>query len=111
MGRRHIWKPREVIRALKHLGFTQAKKRGKGDHIWFYKRVTCLGGEKHTITTMVDRSVEDIPPGTMKYILNAVALDDETFSKAHRSAYNEEMYEAYLRTIPKNRLLPPAMRG
>lgn len=110
MGRRHIWKPREVVRALKRLGFTQAKRRGKGDHIWFYKRVTCLGGDDHTVVTMVDRSMEDIPPGTMKYILDALALDDEAFYKAYAGDYTEEMYEKYLSTIPRNRLLPPAMR-
>lgn len=111
MGRRHIWKPREVIRTLKNLGLTQAKRRGKGDHMWFYKRVTCLGGDKHTITTMVDRGVEDIPPGTMKYILDALTLDDETFYEAYKGDYTEEMYEEHLLTVPKNRLLPPAMRG
>lgn len=110
MGRRHIWKPREVIRALKRLGFTQAPKRGKGDHLWFYKQVHCLGHQEHTIVTMVDQGVQEIPPSTMKYILDAVALDDETFHKVYQGDYNAQMYEAYLRTVPKDRLLPPAMR-
>lgn len=110
MGRRHIWKPRQVIRALRKLGFTQDRKRGKGDHIWFYKRVICLGGEKHTIITMVDPGVDDIPHSTMGYILDALALDDERFYKAYTGEYTEEMYEAYLLTVPKERLLPPAMR-
>ena len=111
MGRRHIWKPREVIHALRNVGFTQAKRRGKGDHIWFYKRVTCLGEDRHTITAMVDRGVEDIPPNTMKYILDALALDDEVFYRAFKGNYTEEMYDECLQTVPRNRLLPPAMRG
>lgn len=110
MGRRHIWKPRQVIRALRRLGFTQDKRRGKGDHIWFYKRVTCLHGEKHTMVTMVDPGVDDIPYGTMNRICDAIALDDEQLYKAYKGEYTEEMYVEYLSSVPKNRLLPPAMR-
>ena len=110
MGRRHIWKPRQVIRALTRLGFTQDRRHGKGDHIWFYKRVICLSGESHTIVTMVDAGSADIPHTTMRYIRDALALDDEQLWAAYKGDYTAEMYEEYLRTVPKDRLMPPAMR-
>ncbi len=110
MGRRHIWKPRQASRGLENLGFTKDTKRGKGDHVWFYRRVICLNGEHHTIVTMVDMGVEDIPYATMDYILGALALDDDTFWLAYSGAYTAQMYETYLLTIPKKRLMPPALR-
>ncbi len=110
MGRRHIWKPRQVTRALIRLGFTRDRKRGKGDHVWFYKRVTCLNDESHTIVTMVDAGSGDIPHGTMRYIRDALALDDERLWAAYKGDYTVEMYEEHLRTVPKNYLMPPAMR-
>jgi len=108
--RRRIWKPRQVRRGLLRLGFTEDPGRGKGDHVWFYKQVECLSGESHTITTMVDMGVEDIPHRTMFYILDALALDEETFYQAYRGQYTEAAYAEYLLTVPKQRLMPPAMR-
>lgn len=78
--------------------------------IWFYKRVACLNGEPHTIVTMVDAGSADIPHTTMRYICDALALDDERLWAAYKGDYTAEMYERYLRTVPKNRLMPPAMR-
>ncbi len=111
MGRRHLWKPREASRALERLGFIKDTKRGKGDHVWFYKRIICLDDAPHTITTMVDMGVKTIPYKTMDYILDAVALDDETFLSALKGDFTPAMYDTYLRTVPKNRLMPPAMRN
>lgn len=110
MGRRHLWKPREASRALERLGFTKDAKRGKGDHVWFYQRVLCLNNEPHTITTMVDMGVSTIPYKTMDYILDALALDDDTLVDALKGYYTAIMYRAYLLTVPKTRLMPPAMR-
>ena len=110
MVRRRVWKPRQVRRGLLRLGFTEDRRRGKGDHVWFYKRVECLDGETHTITTLVDMGIQDIPHRTMSYILDALALDDATFYQAYQGRYTEEMYTQYLRTVPKQRLMPPSMR-
>ena len=92
------------------LGFTEDVKRGKGDHVWFYKRVICLNGERHTIVTMLDVGVSDIPHRTMEHILDALALDDETFWQAYKGQFTEAMYDEYLLTVPKERLMPPAFR-
>lgn len=110
MGCRHIWKPRQISRGLENLGFTKDTKRGKGDHAWFHKQVICLNCERHTIVTMVDMGAENIPYGTMDYILDALTLDDDTFWQAFSGEYTAQTYEAYLLTIPKKRLMPPAMR-
>jgi len=59
---------------------------------------------------MVDMGVEDIPHRTMFYILDALALDEETFYQAYRGQYTEAAYAEYLLTVPKQRLMPPAMR-
>ncbi len=59
---------------------------------------------------MVDMGIDTIPYTTMDYILDALSLDDETLWQAFKGAYTAAMYDMYVRTIPKNRLMPPAIR-
>ncbi len=59
---------------------------------------------------MVDAGSADIPHGTMRCICDALVLDDEQLWAAYQGDYTAEMYEAYLRTVPKDRLMPPALR-
>jgi predicted RNA binding protein YcfA (HicA-like mRNA interferase family) len=66
---------RDVIRALNHLGFEPAPKRGKGSHSAFVKKT-----EDKTRLVIVPHR-DEIPPGTLLSIIDQMGLTKVEFIK------------------------------
>jgi predicted RNA binding protein YcfA (HicA-like mRNA interferase family) len=64
---------KEVIKALRSVGFENAPKRGKGSHIALVKKET-----EQTLLVIIPRK-KVIPKGTLNAILQQAALTREEF--------------------------------
>ena len=104
------WKPREVRRAILNLSFTELPKRGKGGHRMYFKDAVCRDG-MITIKTQIPFGKRELHPKTRDEILNSLATDLDTFTKAFRKEYTASDYESYLLTLPRSKLLPRTLRS
>ena len=64
---------KQVIKALKSIGFEDAPKRGKGSHIAFVKR------EPGKIRLVIIPNRKIIPKGTLRSILDQAGLTRDEF--------------------------------
>lgn len=70
-----ILSSKDVIRVLKHLGFEDAPKRGKGSHLAFVKKK-----EEKTFLVIVPLK-DEIPRGTLLSIIEQAGLTRREFIK------------------------------
>ena len=66
---------KQIIRALRRVGFLEAPNRGKGSHRAFYKK------DAGDIRLVVVPQGKDIPRGTLLAILDQAGLSREDFLK------------------------------
>lgn len=76
MAKLPILSSRDVVRALKRVGFQPAPKRGKGSHLAFVKKVH--GRSRLVIVPHKD----EIPRGTLLSILDQAGLTKDDFIDA-----------------------------
>ena len=74
MARLRHWSYRQVRRKLKAAGFVEVGQRGS--HVKFLKTST-----DGTRVAIVPRHSADIPPGTLRSILNQAGLTPDQFEK------------------------------
>jgi len=66
---------RQLIKALKQLGFDYAPKRGKGSHLAFVKR----DSSKTRLVIVPDRDI--IPKGTLLSLLEQAGITKDDFAR------------------------------
>ena len=111
MGARYVFKPRQVLSGLKKLGFEVLPGRGKGDHLFLVRSVTCRDGERHTVKALVDATAPAVHPKAVAMICARTGLTPEKLRDAAKGNYSRAQYEQDMLQIPKIDLLSPDQRA
>jgi predicted RNA binding protein YcfA (HicA-like mRNA interferase family) len=83
---------REILRALRRIGYAVRTGRGKGSHAFVYFEHQ---GKQACVTTI--QKARDIPSGTLALIRRAIGLTDrEGFEKFMRGELTREEYVGML---------------
>lgn len=103
------FKTSEVLRALDRLGFTRRSRRGKGDHIWFFKNLKCGNGDI-VVQTYVDSTPKMVSPGDLRKILAAIVLTESQLHRTCDGDFDSVDYEALALKGDRDNYLPPAVK-
>lgn len=102
MARKFPRRSKNLLRALRNLGYSFHK--GRGDHVKALFIAECADGSPFKFSFPIDRG--DIPTGTFKAILNqAGGLTEEQLLQALQGMFTEEDYRTHLRAKSRDELL------
>lgn len=102
MARRFSRKSKNLLKALRRLGYTL--RRGRGDHTKVLFATPCADGSDFKFSFPVDRG--EIPEGTFRAMLNqAGGLSEEQLVGALKGTFTEADYRALIASRTRENLL------
>ncbi|HFD39317.1 MAG TPA: type II toxin-antitoxin system HicA family toxin [Anaerolineae bacterium] len=102
MARRFSRKSKDLLKALRRLGYTL--HRGRGDHTKVLFIAPCADGSDFKFSFPVDRG--EIPEGTFRAMLNqAGGLNEEQLLGALEGTFTETDYRALIASRTRTELL------
>jgi hypothetical protein len=102
LARRFSRKSKDLLKALRRLGYSL--KRGRGDHVKALFITPCADGSEFKFSFPVDRG--EIPDGTFRAILNqAGGLTEEQLCQALKGEFTEADYRELIASKTREELL------
>lgn len=97
---------KEVVCALRALGFKEMSGSRTGHSFSFIRTVFCQNNESHQIRIPIrTKKKENVHPKTLKTILTAIGLTENEFLAVLNKKLKKADYEVLIRQKPKKELM------